>query len=243
MTNHDDYVALASAAIDAMGDDGVVSAHWTETKSRSQATIIVSPSDEARIEKYRIGGNDSIFPRLIIEAPFGRTFKIRGGLYRDACANLDIPRLAGVSFESTLRHTSQLRTRMSELIAVCESSCDFTQMGEKLTQMNEIPVMIADALAELYPIPEDASENTRTRARTRAAAIYSRIHSEQLKLDGKVRTDGISSLWRLTQAITGYVQHDKNRRKGMSDVDRSIMSINDDETAKAWSYASNAMNA
>ena len=243
LTTHDDYLSLATAAIDAMGGNGEVKAHWTESKSKAQATIIVQPSREQRLDLYDIGGNDSVFPRLIIEAPFGRTFKVRGGFYRDACRNLDIPRAIGKGFETTLRHTAQLRSRMSELIAVCQSSCDFRQMALKLNQLDQIEVKIADALAELYPMPENATSNAENRARSRAAAIYRRIHTESLKLDGSTRDDDKASAWRLCQAITGYVQHDKSRKNGIGEVDRAVMALHDTETNDIWNYVSTLLTA
>lgn len=243
MTTHDDYAALAAAALDAMECEGEIKALWTESKSLSQATIIVCPTKEERKEIFDIGGKDSIWPRLIIEAPFGRTFKVRGGLYRDACRNLDIPRQAGKGFETTIRHTSQLRNKMEDLIAVCRASCNFEDMATRLNQLDQVEISINEALAELYPLPENASDNVMTRARNRAAAIYQRIHREAIVLDGKMRDDGKASLWRIVSAVTGYVQHDKTRKKGMNEVDRAVMGINDSESLAVWGYADKMLTA
>ena len=237
MTTRDDYVALATAAFDAMGSEGTVKAHWTESKSRAQATIIICPSDDERRAKYDIGGVDAIYPRLLIEAPFGRTFKFNGGLYRDACRNLDIPRLAdNKGFTSTFRHTASLRGQMDSLVATCKSATNFEAMVAKLNQLDQLELDIDAALATLYPLPENAGQSTVTRARSRAAAIYRRIGEEQIRLDGGLRQDGKCSGWRLVQAITGYVQHDKTRRNGMGEAERAIMGVNDGESLAAWSH-------
>lgn len=237
MTTHDDYVALSSAALDAMGDEGTIKAHWTQSKSRAQATIIVSPTDQSRRDGYDIGGNDYIWPRLIIEAPFGSTFNVRGGFYRDACRNLDIPRVAGASFSQSIRHTSSLRARMDELIEICQRANNFEDMITRCRRLNEIEVSITDFLAELYPMPENASENQQTRAKNRAAAIYGRIHKEQLKLSGQTGDSNKATLWRCVQAVTGYIQHDKTRKNGIGEVDRAVMALNDAETASVWKLA------
>lgn len=244
MTTKDDYVALGTAALDAIGSEGEVKALWTQSKSKAQATIIVCPSDERRRDLYDIGGKDSIFPRLVIEAPFGRSFSFSGGFYRDACRNLDIPRLAdNQGFQSSFRHTASLRDKMDTLIQVCQSSTNFENMVGKLKQLDRIEVDIKAALSELYPVPEDASNNLISRAKTRAGQIYSRIFQEQLLLDGATRQDGKCSAWRLVQAITGYVQHDKGRKKGMSETDRAVMGVNDAESKAVWKFADSLLVA
>jgi hypothetical protein len=237
LTTHDDYIALASAAVDSMGDDGTVKAIWTQSKSRAQATIIVEPKRESRLAGYDIGGGDYIWPRLIIEAPFGSTFNVQGGFYRDACRNLSIPKLAGASFNQSIRHTSSLRSRMDELIEVCKRANSFSDMIASMTKLNEIEIGVVDFLAQLYPMPENASENTATRAKNRATAIYSRLHKEALKLGTKNGDNGKASLWAMVQAVTGYIQWDKTRKNSASETDRAVMALHDDETSKVWALA------
>jgi hypothetical protein len=238
LTTHDDYIALASAAVDSMGDDGIVKAIWTQSKSRAQATIIVEPKRESRLAGYNIGGGDYIWPRLIIEAPFGSTFNVHGGFYRDACRNLCCPQIAGASFNQSIRHTASLRPRMNELIEICKRSTNsFGDMVASMQKLNEIEIGVVDFLAELYPMAENASENTQTRAKNRATAIYSRLHKEALKLGTKNGDNGKASLWAMVQAVTGYIQWDKNRKNSASDTDRAVMALHDDETSKVWALA------
>lgn len=237
LTTHDDYIALASAAVDSMGEDGIVKALWTQKKSIAQATIIVEPKRESRLAGYDIGGGDYIWPRLIIEAPFGSTFNVQGGFYRDACRNLSIPKLAGASFNQSIRHTSSLRSRMDELIEICKRANSFADMIASMQRLNEIEIGVVDFLKELYPISETASENTQTRAKNRANAIYSRLHKEAIKLRTANGDNGKASLWAMVQAVTGYIQWDKTRKNSASETDRAVMSLHDDETNKVWALA------
>lgn len=236
MTTHEDYAALASAAVDAIGEDGAVKAHWTQSKSMAQATIIVAPSKQARLDGFDTGNGDYVWPRLVIEAPFGRKFSITGGFYRDACRNLCIPRVAGASFQVSLTHTTNLRARMDELVTLCRRANNFDDMLAKMRGLHEIETNVVDFLAKLYPVSESASANTVTRAKNRATAIYSRIHKERLALNRPSNRDG-ATLWELVGAITGYIQHDKSRKNGIGIVDRAVMALNDTETAAAWALA------
>jgi hypothetical protein len=237
LTTHDDYIALASAAVDSMGGDGKVRAIWTQRKSISQATIIVEPTIEAQKTGFDIGGGDYIFSRLVIEAPFGRPFNVGGGFYRHVCRNLARPEIAGASFNQSIRHTSSLRSRMDELIEVCKRANSFSDMIASMRKLNEIEIGVVDFLAELYPMPENASENTATRAKNRATAIYSRLHKEALKLGTKNGDNGKASLWAMVQAVTGYIQWDKTRKNSASETDRAVMALHDDETGKVWALA------
>lgn len=237
LTTHDDYIALASAAIDSFDTDGNVKAIWTQSKSRAQATIIVEPTRESRLAGYDIGNGDYIWPRLIIEAPFGSTFNVQGGFYRDACRNLSIPKIAGASFNQSIRHTSSLRSRMDELVELCRRANSFSDMIASMQKLNEIEIGVVDFLKELYPVPELASENTVTRAKNRATAIYSRLHKEALKLGTNNGDNGKASLWAMVQAVTGFIQWDKTRKNSASDTDRAVMSLHDDETSKCWALA------
>lgn len=243
LTTHDDYIALASAAIDAMDGDGTVKALWTQRKSIAQATIIVEPTMEAQKTGYDIGGGDYIFPRLVIEAPFGRPFNVGGGFYRHACKNLARPQMAGANFSQSIRHTVALRSRMDELIAICKRANSFGDMVASMQRLNQIEVGIVDFLAELYPMPENASDNTVTRAKNRATAIYSRLHKEALAIRTKNGDNGKASLWAVVQAVTGYIQWDKTRKNSASDTDRAVMSLHDDETAKVWALAESMATA
>ncbi len=242
MTTHDDYAALSQAAIDAMGGSGQIQANWTERKSVAQATIIVSPTDQERRDNYRVNGADYIFPRLIIRAPFGRPFSVTMGFYRDLCRNLDIAQLVGQSFSQSIRHTSQLTKRIEELTEICRNAGDFGAMVDNCRRMSQIEVDTAEFLSRLYPLADDASQNTRTRAEGRAAAIYARIRREQLAVgnSGDMQT---TNLWQMVQAITGYVQHDKSRKNGIGNVDRAIVGLDDAENAAAWSRASELLAA
>lgn len=235
MTTADDYAALAVAAVEAMGGDGQVKAHWTQSKSMAQATIIVAPSKQQRLDGFDIGGGDYIWPRLIIEAPFGKKFTTRGGLYRDLCRNLSIPRVQGAEFHVSLTHTSSLRPRMNELIELFAKANNFEALMNRCRQLNSIKVSVVDFLTELYPVASDASNNTLTRAKNRAAAIYQRIARESLETTGNTAAIKEASLWQIVSAITGYVQHDKTRKNGLGIVDLAVMGLVDTETANAWS--------
>lgn len=234
-TTTDDYVALAEAGIAAMGGQASIVAKWTQTKSIAKATIIVQPSEQDRLRMYDIGEGDTIWPRLIISAPFGRRFTVDGGFYRDACRNLARFREVQGVVSVSLSHTSQLRGRLDQLIGTMQRADNFETIAARMQQLNEVQVNTADFLARLYPIESDASANTRTRAENRASKIYSRIMAERIKLGVGGRDSQRSTLWELVQGVTGYIQWDKTRKNGQTDdLTRAVAALDDTETTEAW---------
>jgi len=163
---------------------------------------------------------------------------VEGGFYRDACRNLSIPRIAGASFSRTIRHTSSLRAHMDQLIQLCREANNFEAMISAMQRLNQIECNVVDFLAELYPMPENASNNQQTRAKDRAAKIYSRLHRESLALGNPI-PDGAKSatLWQMVGAVTGYIQHDKSRKNGIETFDLAVMCLADAETAACWKLA------
>lgn len=246
MTTHDDYIALATAGLTAMSRltdgefSGNIRANWSMSRSFAEATIIIEPSDDERRSLYDIGGHDAIWPRLIIRAPFGRPFSVVGGFFRDACRNLDIPQIAGASFNVSIRHTSQLRDRMPDLIECCNESATFDTMVESVRNLNETQVVAMNAIRDIYPEPERESDskagNTWSRWNNRVEAIRRRIDREQAVLRSNVQ-EGYCSAFQLIEACTGYIQHEKSRRNSPDETGRMVLALNDTDNANVWAYA------
>lgn len=223
----EDVVALCEAATDVFGDIAKVDLGF-----RDGHYVSITPSDQRRLSVF---GTDTVWPRLIIRAPYGECFRATIGLYRDVCRNLHIMhRVGGTSV--TIRHTSQLRSKMDDLIADFGAlRGGWDALAARMRQMEAMRVNTANFLDELYPLPAEATGNVLTRHRHRTEAILRRIARERVTLgrsDGDLRT---ATAWELWNGVGGHLQHDKTRRGNPSGFDRAILALEDNALPRAES--------
>jgi hypothetical protein len=233
----DDVCALVEAATSAF-----------QGEARAQCSFIdghyvaVEPSVEYRRSIF--GTADNIWPRLWIRAGYdGRAFKAQLGYYRDACRNMAIIREAGGrSIVANIRHTSQLRDKLSELRQTfARLAAGWDGVAETARAMESRQVNLADFLRQVYPMADDASERTRSSAERRIEAIVNRVISER-QATGRARLVGndggyLVSAWEAFNAVQGFAQHD-SRRHGRPDYfTRAIVALDDAAVSRALDLA------
>lgn len=233
----DDVAALAEAAAGAFDTDCQVTCAW-----RDGHYVIVAPSREYRAAVY---GNDTIWPRLVIRAGYdGQAFSGQFGTYRDACANLSLPRMVDGLAGAKIKHTSGLRDRIAELTReFARVAASWDGVVNQARALADTSVNLADFVRAVYPEPpEGASRRTRGSHDRRAEAIIRRIVRERQQLRGEtVATHGpdawMVSAWEAFQGVQGYVQHDQTRRGNLSRVDRALVALNDAAVNRAYTHA------
>ena len=223
----DDVVAMVEAAETAFDGQAAVKCCWNEGHY-----VIVQPSIDQRLAVY--GTKDNVFPRLVIRAGYdGKAYSGSLCLYRDACKNLAMMRkVSGVNV--SIRHTGNLRCKMDSLISTMSKLKDsWSNLTAVVQHMESKPVVLADFLNEMYPVPTD-SGRSQTEHKNRTEAIVNRLINERYKT-GRPALEKTVSSWEMYNAIQGYSQWDR-RRNGTKDVlKRAIMSWSDPSVIKAES--------
>jgi hypothetical protein len=217
----EDVVALCTAAENVFGEIGNV-----ELGFRDGHYVSVTPSKQERLNVFDKGG-DSVWPRLIIRAPYGGCFQADMGVYRDACRNLHIMRrVAGTSVR--FRHTSSLRDKMDDLIADLGAlQGGWASLTARMQQMEAARVNTAAFLDQLYPLAQDANDAVITRHRHRTEAIIRRIARERVAVGREASDLQTATAWELWNGIGGYLQHDKSRRGNPAGFDRAVLTFDD----------------
>jgi hypothetical protein len=224
----DDIVALVEACSTAFDGIGQVRCHFDDGHY-----VSIAPSKDYRLKVF--GERDNVFPRVIIRAGYdGRAFLASVGLYRDLCRNL--MRLNCVKGAvATIRHTSQLRGKMDELIVSFSSLRDSWQNVIAMVQnMESRPVALADFLRQVYGEPSSDTGRGATRHKNRTEAIFRRVMKERLLSGrGDMGRDFMVSAWEAFNAVQGYVQHDAVRHGSPSDLERALASLDDPAVRRA----------
>lgn len=235
--NVDDMCALFEGAAAAFGTDGCT---VTGNFFGDSHNLIVAPSREHRLSIF---GTDTIWPRFVIRAGYnGECFSASLGWYRDACRNLAIVRSAGRSANAKIKHTHSLRDRLADLRETFARLADnWDREVNAARTLADKSVPLADFLAQLYPIPENATQRQINAARDRAAAIYQRIGRERMQILG------LSSLganwanavtaWEAYNGVQAYVQHNSRRKGRLDPLQRALLSLDSDEVDRAWDLA------
>lgn len=233
----DDVIALVEAASTAFGGTANLRCGFSDGHF-----VIAEPTRDHRLRVFDggSGGGDSIWPRLIISAPYGGSgcFQASVGFYRDVCRNLAIMRrVSGVSVK--IRHTHSLRRKMDELI---ESFGALRNGWENLTaavqQMESRRVNMVEFLRTMYGEPDRDTGRGATIHRNRTEAIFRRLTSERMRTGrGDMDTTWNVSAWEAFNAIQGYVQHDATRRGNPGDIDRIILAASDSAVLRAEELA------
>jgi hypothetical protein len=225
----DDVTALVEAAAPSFGGAsrvqcGFSNGHW----------LAIEPTDQHRLAVF--GTQDNVFPRLVIQAPYGGagSFRASVGYYRDVCRNLSIMRqVSGVSVK--IRHTFSLRAKMDELIEdFSRLAGGWQQLTATIQRMEQTQDNMVEFLRAIYPEPTTDSGRAVTMHRSRTEAIFRRLVRERVAVG---RPD-IPATWMVTgweayNAVQGYVQHDSNRRGNPTPVERIMLAANDAAVTRA----------
>jgi hypothetical protein len=229
----DDVLALVEAASTAF--DGVAA---VQCGFRDGHWLAVQPTNEHRVQVY--GTADHVFPRLIIDAPYGGkgSFQASVGYYRDMCRNLARLQMVGGTTVK-IRHTHGLRAQMDELIATFNGLRDgWSNMTTVIHRMEAKPVNMVEFLRSVYGEPDRDSGRSVTIHRNRTEAIFRRLTQERMR-SGRpdMGTDWMVSAWEAFNAVQGYTQHDATRRGNPTSLDRIIFAAGDAAVARAEALA------
>jgi hypothetical protein len=229
----DDILAITEAASKVFDDEVSVDCHF-----RDGHFVTFAPSKERRKAIY--GTHDNIFPRIVLRAGYdGTAFKASMGYFRDACSNLHIPRSVGIAVNVTIRHTSNLRKYMNELIADFRSlDAGWDSMVKQIQFMQNRNVQLVEFLNAIYPVPTEEGRGL-TVHKNRTEAIVRRLLNERNKTGRpNMGSDYMVSAWEAFNAVQGYVQHDATRKSGFKNpMDRIILASKDAAVVKAEQLA------
>lgn len=224
----DDVLALVEAA--GVAFDGVadVRCHFDHGHY-----VTIQPTKERRLAVY--GTKDNVFPRIVIDAGYGgQAFRASLGMYRDACRNMMILRMAEGT-NVAIRHTSSLRLQMDELIATFASlEAGWGNLTTVVQQMQSREVRMVEFLNAIYVEPKSDEGRSVTMHRNRTEAIFRRLSSERMVTGrGPLGSDFVVSGWEAFNAIQGYVQHDSIRRGRPTEMERIVRALHDSKVAQA----------
>lgn len=229
-----DVVALVEAAQHAFPGG----AADVRTMFRDGHIVTIQPTREHRLSVF--GTADNVFPRVIIDAGYGRPFSASCGYYRDLCRNLAIMRSVD-SATTRIRHTTQLRERLPELVE------QFRQLGAgwdavtaRIQRFESARVELAEFLNRVYPVPAETTGRSAAMHRARTAAIFRRILSERDRAGrGAIGAGYTVSVWEAWNGVQGYVQHDATRRGALArdPYARAIHALDDAAVIRAEELA------
>lgn len=229
----DDVIAITEAGTHAFpGSELDISCCF-----RNGHIVTVGPTVDCRrsIRSEREG----LFPRFGIDAGIGgSSLDINLFLHRDNCDNMIMISTEG-SFSRKVRHTTNMRVRMPELIEEFrELGAQWENMIDIVAQMEARTVMVADFLKEVFQEPsEQDSKRVHTSYYSRMQEIMNRLlrdRSQMGYMDGNLEQ---ATAWEAFNAVQGYVQHDQNRRGQPSQMDRAIMSTKSEYVRTALELA------
>jgi|694.fasta_scaffold00746_67 hypothetical protein len=225
----DDVLALVEAAGSAFGGVADVRCFF-----RDGHYVAVQPTREYREAIF--GTKDNVFPRLMIDAPYGGlgSFTATLGFYRDACRNMAILRQVSGS-QVAIRHTSGLRLQMDELLTAFGTlERGWQNLANVIRDMEARRVRMVDFLNAIYGEPDDREGRSLTIHRNRTEAIFRRLQRERLATGrGDMGSDFTVSGWEAFNAVQGYVQHDATRRGNPSEMARIVRAMHDSHVARA----------
>lgn len=224
----DDVLALVEAA--GVAFDGVadVKCHFDHGHY-----VTIQPTKERRLAVY--GTKDNVFPRIVIDAGYGgQAFRASLGMYRDACRNMMILRMAEGT-NVAIRHTSSLRLQMDELIATFAGlEAGWGNLTTVVQQMQSREVRMVEFLNAIYGEPRSDEGRSVTMHRNRTEAIVRRLSSERMTTGrGPLGSDFVVSGWEAFNAVQGYTQHDSIRRGRPTEMERIVRALHDNKVAQA----------
>jgi hypothetical protein len=228
-----DVLALVDAAAAAF--DGVAS---VQCGFRDGHWLSIQPTKEHRLAVF--GTADNVYPRLILDAPYGGKGCFEGGIgyFRDTCRNLArMHMVTGTTVK--IRHTSGLRLKMDELIATFGQLREgWSNLVEAIQGMERRQVNMVEFLRSVYGEPDRDSGRSVTIHRNRTEAIFRRLTTERMRTGRPdMQTDWVVSAWEAFNAVQGYVQHDATRRGNPTPIDRIMIAATDPAVARAEALA------
>lgn len=225
----DDVCALVDAAAEAF--DGEIEC---KTHFRNGHYVAINPTREHRHSVF--GTADNIWPRVMVRAGYdGKSFQASMGYYRDVCQNLHIMRSVNATTVS-IRHTSGLRGKMSDLInsfnILKESWGTLSTLVEHLQNRE---VSMVSFLDQVYGRPDEDSKKAVTIHKNRTEAIFNRLTRERMLTGRPVMADDFKvSVWEAFNAVQGYTQHEARTKAGFKgEFDRIIRAGSDLSVQKA----------
>lgn len=222
-----DVVALLEAAETVFGDTADIQMGWNGGHFLS-----IQPTKEERANIFD-RGNDPVWMRLVIRAPYGERFRASVGVWRDACRNLHIMRqVDGTSV--AIRHTSELRPKMNDLIEDFGAlRGGWAALVARLRQLEAMQVSTAAFLDQMFPSSPDASERAQAMAKSRIESIIRRIQRERVATGRQSSDLHTVTGFEAYSAIQGWVQHDRKRKGRVGDFDRVVLAMDDRTVAQA----------
>lgn len=219
----DDVLALVDGAAHAFDGEIDVRCHF-----RDGHYVSIIPTKDYRRQIY--GGQDNIFPRVLIRACYdGQAFSATMGYYRDLCRNMSMMRqVSGTSV--SIKHTSGLRNKMDELIKTFATLKESWQtLGNIIETLENREVQMVDFLNQVYGEPaRDATARSINMHSKRTETIFRRLQRERTLSGRPAIGDSFKvSAWEAYNGIQGYVQHDATRRGEPSDFARMLIASND----------------
>jgi hypothetical protein len=219
----DDVLALTESASEAFDGIGDVKCYFKHGHH-----VFIQPSREDRLRVY--GTNDNVFPRLVIRAWYGgKAFSASIGYYRDLCRNLAMLESVN-SAHVSIRHDSNLRTHMDELIENFRTLREgWNRVCEFITTMESREVTLNSFLDTIYPVPsDDSAQRARTIHENRTVAIFNRVQNERFRSGRPAFANGdfTVSVWEAYNAVQGYNQHVATRRGEQTDISRVFNAMN-----------------
>jgi hypothetical protein len=228
----DDVVALAEAASESFNADCTISAGFNDGHS-----LTIGPTREQRAAIY--GTADNIFPRFILRAGYdGRAFSASLGFYRDVCKNLAIAVGTGRNYAVSIRHTSQLRQRMPELVETFRQlASGWDSVVTTAARMQAREIELAEFIRQVYPERAERTDAQRARDDNRTREIVRRMERERQATGRAAGSLERATIWEAYNAVTGWVQHDKQRKGRIDSFARAIAGLNDADTSRASDLA------
>lgn len=227
----DDVLAIVEATQEVFSDCDA-QCHFSEGHY-----VNLAPSADMRRSIY--GTTDNIFPRLTIFAGYdGRSFSTTMGYFRDLCINLSMMKSI-TSTNVRIRHTSNLRANMSELIDQFHGLKNgWEDLTTLILRMEAAPVRLATFLDSVYGLPEGDEGRAVTIHKNRTEKIFRRVTDERRR-SGRPQLDDTYtvSAWEAYNAVQGFTQHDATRRKSSTPFDRIISASRDQSVSKAEGLA------
>jgi len=243
----DDVCALVEAASTAFGGHLDLKCHW-----RNGHYVSISPTLEKRRSVY--GSADAIWPRIMLRGGFdGKGFKATMGYWRDLCLNMSM--LETVESTSvSIRHSSNLRSKMDELIHSFEGLKNgWDNLTEVAANMQSRTVNRLDYVREVFADRMPSEEQLtllaiNPNAKIRGLAVWNKmLSSMQNRLDDESRRSNREvgrkeiSAWEAFNMVQGYVQHDAQAKNGFKDqFSRILRAANDRHVKRAAQLAMSA---
>jgi len=225
---NDDIAVLVEAAMGAFDDDVSLKCHWD---NRGRQSVIVAPSKKYRLENF--GG---MFPRVYISAGFdGNSFSGSLAQYVDICKNLMIPRVKGESIVTKIRHTRNLRPKISELVKQFRELVNsWNTVGETVAKLDSVETDILGFIRGVFPLQEGASQRETTIATNRTDAIIARAMRESNVLG---RPSGRYTVMQSLNAVQGFIQHERTRKGNPTMIDRAVNALSSPDVSRAMDLA------